>query len=397
MEYIRKEFKHGFRIEDCNRCGICLAKCQYAARTPAEGHRLIKELVSGQIRHDVLSDCLRCGNCDYRCPNDARPSELMRECLEQKRLNEKALPKSMVYAVNGMGSEGWDPGFFQDVYRGLGKAERKILNTWAEPKKSKDLMWIGCTDRMMPRTIEYASVFRNVAKFGGPDDCCGAWAIQGGMLDEGYRIAERLVSRIESNSFDRLIVVCGHCQKILTKTLPEKLGIELPVPVISVYDFLIELIDEGLAGVTNPLNIEAAISDPCFASVNGIDFMGSIRQLAEKIGITVSEMPSNGETSLCCGYGGLFTDGKVSGVIRAAGIKRKDMKMSGKKHIVSYCPGCHLINHYFQFGYRSHYLLEAILSALGEKGGTSYSVFYRRMLRPHIAMKIAGLAGSALK
>lgn len=388
-------YTRGFSQEKCVRCGKCLAGCAYAAFTRQQARDVMKKVAEAPQWYPELASCVRCGKCDHRCPNSARPASLMRECLEQKRRAELKLPASMAYGINGMGPEGWGPNFFKDVYKGLGNRDKEILQSWAHPKKSRDILWVGCTDRMMPRTLEEPQSLRNIAKFGGYDDCCGVWAIQAGLLDEGYRIAQRLVDRLKENRFERLVVGCGHCQKVLTKILPEALGIELPFPVIGLFDYFLELIETGSARVTNPMSLDAAISDPCFGYENGKEYLESIRRIAAAIGMTVSELPHNRENALCCGYGGLYTDGKIAHAVKTARIKRKDMAAGGKSHVVSYCPGCHLVNHYFQPGYRSHYLLESVLSALGDAPAEPFSVFYRRLARPHIAWNLMGTTRSA--
>jgi hypothetical protein len=63
--------------------------------------------------------------------------------------------------------------------------------------------------------------------------------------------------------------------------------------------------------------------------------------------------------------------------------------------VVSYCPGCHLINYYFQPGYKSHYLLEDVLWALEGRVAEPFSIFYRRLSHPHLAWNLTGLARSA--
>ena len=294
-----------------------------------------------------------------------------------------------------MGAEGWGPNFFKDVYKGVPRNDKEILRNWATPKNSRDLLWVGCTDRMLPRTLDESHALRNVAKFGGPDDCCGGWVVQGGLLDEGYRIAKRLVNRFMDCRFERLVVSCGHCQKVLTKIVPESLGIELPFPIISIYEYFLEMIQTGSTRVT-PINIDTAISDSCFGCENGDEYLDAIRNLASTVGMTVSEMPHNREDSLCCGYGGLFNDGKIAKVVKTALVKCKDLAEAGKKHVVSYCPGCHLLNHYFQPGYKSHYLLEDVLLALDGRVAEPFSIFYRRLGRPHIAWNLAGVAPSGL-
>ena len=195
-------FMRGFSSEKCVQCGTCLAGCQYTHFTKQQAREVMKKVRVMPQWYPELASCIRCGKCDHRCPNEARPSSLMRECLEHKRRAEPELPASMAYGINGMGPEGWGPNFFKDVYKDFGKLERKILRSWAAPKKSRDILWVGCTDRMMPRTLEESHTLRNIPKFGGPDDCCGVWAIQAGLLDEGYRIAKRLVNRLLENRFN---------------------------------------------------------------------------------------------------------------------------------------------------------------------------------------------------
>ena len=392
----QKLFTRGFSAEKCIQCGKCIAGCQYTDMTPRQAAEVMRKVTVIPQWYPELAFCIRCGKCDHRCPRDAHPSDLERECLEYKRRAESETPASMAYAVNGMGVEGWHANFFRDVYRGLGKTDKKILRNWATPKKSEDILFIGCTDRMLPRTWEESQALRNIAKFGGPDDCCGVWAIQGGLLDEGYRIATRLIDRLSENRFERLVIGCGHCQKVLTRILPEKLGIVLPFPVIGIYDYFLEMIETGVARVIKPQNLEAAISDPCFGYENGEAFLNAVRRLATTIGMTISELPHNRENSLCCGYTGYFNDGKVAKFVKTALIKRKDFAKSGKKHFVSYCPGCHLFNHYFQPGYKSHYLLEDVLLALDGKVAEPFSIFYRRLFRPRIGWNLARIAKSAL-
>lgn len=388
-------YTRGFSSDKCVRCGKCLAGCQYGHFTKQQARDVMKKVTVAPQWYPELTSCIRCGKCDHRCPNGARPSSLMRECLEHKRRAEFEPPASLAYGINGLGPEGWGPNFFKDVYSGLGRQERAILRSWAAPKKSKDILWVGCTDRMMPRTLEESPALRNIAKFAGPDDCCGVWAMQAGLLDEGYRIGKRLVNRFLENRFERLVVGCGHCQKVFTRIMPELLGIHPPFPIIGIYDYFLELIESGSARVTNPLHLDAAISDPCFGYENGTGYLENTRRIAAAIGMTVSELPHNRENALCCGYGGLYTEGKVPRIIQAARIKRKDMAASGRKNIVSYCPGCHLVNHYFQPGYRSHYLLEDVLLALGETVAAPFSVFYRRLARPNVLWGLMGTTTSA--
>ncbi len=388
-------FARGFSSVDCTRCGKCLAGCHYLRLAPGDARELMRRAAEAPRWHPEFAGCIRCGKCDHRCPQGAHPSYMQQEGLERKRLREKRLPPVTEYLINGMGCEGWSPNLFRDVYAGMGKRERGLLREMAAPKRGKDVMWVGCGDRMAPRTLGESTTLADVPKFGGPDDCCGVWAIQGGRWEEGYRIAARFLNRLKECRFERLITACGHCQKVLTRIMPERLGLDVPFPVISVYEYLLERMEQGKARAATAIRADAVISDSCFGYENGRDFLDATRALAAALGMTVSEAPHNREDALCCGYGGLFGDGKLAGAAEVASLKRRDLEESGKKEVVNYCPGCHLITHYFQPGYRSRYLLEEALRALEGRVGEPLSLLHRRFLRPHISWHLAKLARSA--
>lgn len=392
----RGSFEHGFSAADCTQCGKCLAGCEYMDFTLKEAVGLMKRVTAAPQWHPEFAACIRCGKCDHRCPKDAHPSYMQRECLEHKRSRKKRLPAVVEFMTNGMGCEAWRPNFFRDVYNGMGKRDRKILRDLAVPKKGKDVMWVGCGDRMAPRTLEGSATLSNLPKFGGPDDCCGVWAIQGGMWDEGYRTAKRFLNRLKECRFDRLIAACGHCQKVLTRIMPEHLGLEVPFPVISIYEYLLERIGEGSARIVTTLDVEGVISDSCFGYECGEDFINATRDLASMLGMEVSEAPHNRENALCCGYGGLFSGGRLADMARVISVKRKDLKESGKKDVINYCPGCHVANHFFQPGFRSHYLLEKALLALDGRVADPLSGLYRHILKPQMSWHMMKLSRSAI-
>ncbi|MBU0991928.1 MAG: (Fe-S)-binding protein [Proteobacteria bacterium] len=389
-------FKRGFSPEICIACGKCLSGCRYLNLTPKEARKIIKDVIEKPAWHPVLSGCLTCGKCEHRCPKGAHPSLMMLELLNLKRNTEPHVSPSLAYALNGMETEGWHMNFFKDIFNGLGKKEKNILKHWAVPKTGKDLFWAGCGFRMLPDALESSHTLRNLHKFGGPDDCCGIFAIKGGLLDEGYRIAARLIERLKKCRFNRLIVACGHCQEMFVKIIPEVFGLDFPFQTVSIFEYLQKMADTGMARVVRPLHLNAAISDACFGYEIGNDYLDAVRQLSATIGINLSELPHNREEAACCGLGGYLTDGKLRGFIQGALIKRKDFLQAGQKHIVSYCQGCHLMNHYAQPGYQSHFLLEDALTAFGETVTTPNSILHRRLVRPHIIGHFSQLAKNAV-
>jgi hypothetical protein len=53
---------------------------------------------------------------------------------------------------------------------------------------------------MMPRAVEESNTLRNIAKFGGPDDCCGVWAIQAGVTKQLKKIDFHSADRAGGNA-----------------------------------------------------------------------------------------------------------------------------------------------------------------------------------------------------
>ena len=128
-------FVRGSSAGECIQCGKCLAECQYMDLTPQQAGNVMKKVTVMPNWYPELASCIRCGKCDHRCPQDAHPSDLMRECLEYKRREEVEVPSSMAYGINGMGQEGWNKNFFKDVCRLSDQAILLNFNT-KDPKKS---------------------------------------------------------------------------------------------------------------------------------------------------------------------------------------------------------------------------------------------------------------------
>ena len=59
--------------------------------------------------------------------------------------------------------------------------------------------------------------------------------------------------------------------------MPKTLGVKLSFPVISIYDYFLDMIKTGSIRITKPVNMDVAISDPCFGYENGDDYWNAIR------------------------------------------------------------------------------------------------------------------------
>ncbi len=315
---------------------------------------------------EYLDDCLMCFKCNHRCPVKAKPSALMLERARDIIKQKETVPLSVMYMTNGMAGKGWRNNVFRDVYKRLSDEEKKIIIDWSKPKQGDDLLWCGCGSRLFPYDIEKSKVLGDIPKFGGINDCCGLYAARSGRYEIGKYVANNLIDRLSKSGFKRLVSLCGSCQEMFEIALPEYIGQEFPFKVISVYEYIDELVKQGKVEVKRKLNIDAAISDSCHGPEFGDRYLNTIKKLSDAIGIKSVQLEHCGKNNACCGAFGIMKNGSIGNLLDAIEIKGKDIKKSGKKDIVSYCQGCFLSLDYFHEG-NSHYLLEKLLWALGDE------------------------------
>jgi hypothetical protein len=123
--------------------------------------------------------------------------------------------------------------------------------------------------------------------------CCGAPALWSGVEEEIQQSAERLRTDWETLGCPEVVVACPTCRKMLARLFPEMKT-----------RFLIEEMDEAGFDPHRKMADQAyAVFDPCAARFEEGLFQ-SVRNLAEKAGIPVAELPQNKNDSRCCSWGG---------------------------------------------------------------------------------------------
>jgi len=146
-----------------------------------------------------------------------------------------------------------------------------------------------------PRHVEltYHHLLERVPDLGLVLGCCGApaeWAAETALREE---VAERLKAEWELLGRPEFVFACSTCKIQFERHMPEIRG-------ISLYALLL---DVGLPDLAASEDGEACVFDPCSSRHDEV-MQQSVRRIAEKAGISLTELPWSGEKAQCCGWGG---------------------------------------------------------------------------------------------
>ena len=367
-----------YDFDACTECGDCLYDCKYMDLNRDEAEQGIRSLREGTDYDAYLDRCLFCGQCNETCPVEARPTALLMERLRERRRAAGDIPGFFAYYLNGMEKLGCEDNYFKDVYLQSSDESRKIIDQWSEPKQGDDLLWCGCGNRMSPRNIEESKILADLPKFGGVRDCCGVNQAKAGLYDTARHVTENLIERLSQSRFKRLVVSCGSCQEHFSLWWPRYFGSEFPYEVISLYEYIVEKMNQGKYTVQRKVGLEAALSDACYGPFFGENYLQAVKTLSEAAGIDTVPLEHHGADTACCGIAGFVGNLDVGGILKAMQIKVRDIEASGRENVLNYCMGCHTVSTMAHPG-KSHYLLDKVLWALGDD--TISSVFVPKAVR----------------
>ncbi|MDD2499567.1 MAG: (Fe-S)-binding protein [Geobacter sp.] len=297
-------------VAACTSCGECVRPCSFLQQqgTPAA--------IAGRddAESTLLSafGCSLCGLCDAVCPEGLSPSAMFLAMRQQAVRNGLIDLKPYAPWLN---------------YEKLGSS----------PLFKRDLIPSGCTTVFFPgcslpgtRPDAVQGLYRLLRThdpaIGLVLDCCGKISHDLGLTEQFTSIFNRLSTRLHNKGVTRILTACPGCSKIL-----RKFGIQFEVA--SLYEVLVSSVP--LADVSNQ-NRVVTIHDPCPARFDQPQ-QQAVRQLINQCGYQIEELPSHGQTTRCCGQGGMV-EGCVPGTVKQE--SRIIAAEAAGRPVVSSCGAC---------------------------------------------------------
>jgi len=154
--------------------------------------------------------------------------------------------------------------------------------------------------------------------------CCGAPAWWAGRKEKLETVLGKIRETLASAGNPPLVLACSSCNEVFKTHLPE-------VTRVSLWEVLLEKgVPAGRVKV-EPL----ALHDPCTARSEPA-WREAVRGILEALGQAREELPLGGETTRCCGYGGLQS--AVDPALARKGALRR-VQESGLDYL-AYCAMC---------------------------------------------------------
>ena len=319
-------------------CEECMKSCAYLEHYKKYPGLLAREIYNNtQIimgDHQLnkpMNACTLCGQCTAVCPNGF---DMARVCASARR-NMVSTDK-MPLAPHEFA--------LMDMLFSNGDAFLGRLQPGKE--QCRFVFFPGCqAAAVAPATVRAAYLDLCARLSGGVAlmlGCCGAICDWAGRYEMQDSTRAFLLSELSKLGDPVIIAGCPTCRKELS----ELTGRE----VKGIWEILDEIgLPDGAKGMDRP----AALHDACGARGDART-QETVRRLAEKLGVTLTETPYSGDRAPCCGYGGLtaYANPEVADEITQKALSRSDAPY------VSYCMACR--DRFARQGRESRHLLELV-------------------------------------
>ncbi|MDD3313012.1 pyridine nucleotide-disulfide oxidoreductase/dicluster-binding protein [Pseudodesulfovibrio sp.] len=302
------------------QCLECLKGCAYLRHFKGYPKVYARQIYNNEsivrgtrTANKMINSCMICGQCEAVCPEDFSMADL---CLDARRTlvaRGQMPPSAHEFALRDMA--------FAD-------GGRCVLARHAPGTGSSAYVFFpGCQLAASDPdgvAAAYADLRARLGDVGLMLQCCGApahWAARDAMADDA---AAALRARWEGLGSPRIIAACPTCMQELARTLP---GAE----IVSHWSVLRTLgLPDGAAGGGS-----LAISDPCAARRAPV-LRDDVRNLLSGLSVDAAEPRFTGETTPCCGFGGLLSEANPELGLAVA----RDRAQSMDRDWVTYCVMC---------------------------------------------------------
>ncbi len=306
----------------CTECGRCQAVCPaHAAGQPLSPKMVILELrdalrqeLAGAepraLAGDVVSAeelwaCTTCGACQEACPvfieHVPKIAGLRAALLEDGEIDKNS--QKVLVAWDRQGNS-----FGQPLRRRPNWTKGLDVAIKDARKEPVDWLWfVGDFASYDPRLQELSRLVARLLQRAGLDfgilyegeSNAGNEALRLGEYGLFESLAQKNLKWLNEAQYRQIFTTDPHSLNALRNEY-RKLGFDKPVKHYT--QVFVDLIDQGRLSPA-PLGVRVTYHDPCYLGRWNRIF-DAPRQLLEKMGVELVEMPRHGPNSFCCGAGG---------------------------------------------------------------------------------------------
>ena len=342
VEKVRAEIGETFM--SCLQCGACTSVCPWNRVTPYSPRRIFRQLTletgSEESVDRAVWSCVTCNLCGVNCPRGIEIIDVMK-------------------AVRGLNVAGGRmPGSFEAPLESL-KAEG---NPWGG-LRAKRLEWTGgmdlpvfsaeheyclftcCTTaydasngkagQALCRLLEYAGVA--FGTLGVEERCCGDPAHQIGAGEISSELARYNTELFLRTGVKKILTTSPHCLNAFKNNYA---GLKGVVGSEHYTELLDRLVAQGRLRPIVGIAGKVTYHDPCYLGRHNGIYDSPRRVLRSIPGLTLVEMASNRENSLCCGGGGGGAWRDYPPHQRFGALRIEEALGIGAEVIATACPYC---------------------------------------------------------
>ncbi len=263
-------------------------------------------LLDTVISEDAVWSCTTCMACVEVCPVGNEPMLDILEIRRRQVFNAQ-MPDELAEALRSLDEQG----------NSFGESARKRTRWTKEldfpikdaSKEPVEYLWYvgdfasfnqNCveTTRKVARVLNAAGVDFGIVMKGEKSAGNDARRVgEEGLFDA---LAEDNIKLLEECEFEQILTTDPHTFNALRNEYPSRGG---NYRVKHYSTLLLELLRDGRIEVRKPLNLRATYHDPCYLGrYNGV--FDDPREVMQRCGVELVEMPRNRSNSFCCGAGG---------------------------------------------------------------------------------------------
>ena len=275
-------------------CLECVKVCAYLDKYggyPKNHARTIYNnlsIVMGErYANTFINSCALCGLCMEVCPNDFDMGSLCQQAREVMVQQGRMPPSTHDFALRDMAFSLSD----------------KFALARHQPGTTASTYLVfpgGQLAGSRPGAVEEVYTYLQSVLSGGVGlmlGCCGAPAEWAGRKELFGEVLASFEAQHAEMGRPTLVLACPSCQQVFSKHLPD-------VEIISLWELFAR---EGLPADAARLEAGYTVSvhDPCTARYETA-VQDSVRQIIERLGGAIEELPLSRERTTCCSYGGLM-------------------------------------------------------------------------------------------